>query len=45
MNDIYLLERNRLIDIENRLVVATGEEEEGGVDWKFGVNRCKLLYT
>ena len=32
----------RLIDVENRLVVA--EEEDGGrrTDGEFGVSRCKL---
>ena len=29
--------------MENRLVVAEGEEEGSGMDWKFGVSRCKLL--
>ena len=31
-------------DIENRLVVAKGEEAGGGKDWEFGISRCKLLY-
>jgi len=30
-------------DIENRLVVAKGEGRGSGMDWEFGVNRCKLL--
>ena len=36
------------MDVENRLGVAKGEGggkgggEESGVDWEFGVNRCKL---
>ena len=35
----------RLTDIENRLVVAKGAGGGGrGVDWEFGVSRCKLLY-
>ena len=33
---------NRLIDIENRLVVAKGAGS--GMDWEFEVSRCKLLY-
>ena len=37
----YLWNRNRLTDIEVKLVVAKGEK--GGVDWEFGVGRCKLL--
>ena len=40
----YIQKRNRFIDIENRLVVAKGEGKESGVDWKFGVSRCKLLH-
>ena len=30
-------------DIENRLVVAKGKWDGGGMDWEFGTNRCKLL--
>ena len=29
--------------MENRLVVAKGEERGHGMDWEFGVNRCKLF--
>ena len=36
--------RNRLTDIENRLVVAKGEEGVGGKDWESGISRGKLLY-
>ena len=25
-------------------MVAKGEEGEGGLDWEFGISRCKLLY-
>ena len=32
--------RNRLTDTEIRLVVAKGE----GMDWEFGISRCKQLY-
>ena len=31
------------IDMENRLVLAKGEGRGSGIDWKFGVSRCKLL--
>ena len=31
-------------DIENNLVVAKGEGSGEGLDWKFGVSRCKLLF-
>ena len=39
----YLWNRNRLTDIENRLVVAKEEGDGGGMDWEFGVSRCKLF--
>ena len=32
------------MDIENRLVVAKREGDEGGMEWEAGVSRCKLLY-
>ena len=35
---------NRLTDIENSPVVAKGEEGGGGMDWEFGISRCKLVY-
>ena len=36
--------RNRLSDIKNSLVGAKGEGRGGGMDWEFGVSRCKLLH-
>ena len=30
--------------IENKLVVAKGQGGGGGMDWEFGISRCKLLY-
>ena len=36
---------SRLIDIENRLVVATGQRGGGRMDWEFGSSRYKLLPT
>ena len=39
----YLGKRNRLIDIENGLVVAN--EGWGRKDWEFGISRCKSVYT
>ena len=38
----HVWNRNRLTDIENRLVVARGE---GGMNWDLGISRCKLQYT
>ena len=26
-------------------MVAEGEGVEGGMNWEFGISRCKLLYT
>ena len=41
----YLQNRNRLTDMENRLVAAKGEGEGvSGMDWEFGDSRCKLLH-
>ena len=37
----------KLMDLENRLVVAKREWDgggESGMDWKFGVSGCKLLH-
>ena len=41
----YLQNRNRLTDMENRLVFAKGEGCERGMDCELGISRCKLLYT
>ena len=40
----YRQNRNRLTDIENRLLVAKGRGGGGGLDWEFGISRCQLLY-
>jgi len=40
----YLLNKNRLTDIENKFVVAKGEEgREGRTEINRGINRYKLL--
>ena len=31
-----------LTDIENRLMITKGEVGGSGIDWEFGVGRCKL---
>ena len=36
-------EINFLRDMENRHMVAKGEEGGSGKDWRFGVSRCKLF--
>ena len=33
----------KLMDLENRLVVAKEGRGGSGMDWESGVNRCKLL--
>ena len=36
---------DKLMDMENRPVVAKGDREEGsGIDWESGVSRYKLLH-
>ena len=39
-----LQNRNRLTDMENRLVVVKGDGGWRGMDWEFGVSKCKLLH-
>ena len=34
----------RLMDIENTLVVAKEEGAGEGMEWEFGVSRCKLFF-
>ena len=38
------MKQNRIRDIENRLVVAKGEAGGRGMNWEFGISRCKLVY-
>ena len=33
----------KIMDLENRLVVARGGGRGSGMDWEVGVNRCKPL--
>ena len=44
MAQMNLSTKKKLMDLENRLVVAKGQEESG-MDWKCGVNRYKLLLS
>ena len=37
------LSTEKIMDLENRLVLAKGEVGGSGMDWEFGVNRYKLL--
>ena len=38
-----LSKEKKIMDLENRLMVAKREGEGSGMDWEFGINRCKLL--
>ena len=38
-----LYKTKRLTDLENELMVTSGEVE-GGIDWEFGIDMCTLLY-
>ena len=40
--NLQFLEKHK--KIENRFVIAKGEEGERAMDWAFGVGRCKLLH-
>ena len=37
--------RTMLVNRENRLVVAKREGGGRGMDWEFGIGRCKLLHV
>ena len=39
------LKRNRITNIENRLVFAKGEGGGGGIEWEVGVSKCQFLYV
>ena len=36
--------KQKHIDMDNRLIIAKGVGGKGGLFWKFGTNRYKLLY-
>ena len=40
---MYIQSRNRLTDIENKLVFTKRERKEGGAEEVYGINRYKLL--
>ena len=40
-----LWNRNRLTDLRNRPMVAKAEWGGKGMEWEFGISRCKLLYA
>ena len=37
--------QKRTHDIESRLTVANGKRGRKGMEWEFGISRCKLVYT
>ena len=39
-----LQNRNRLGDMEKRLLIDEGEKRRRGIDWEFGDRQCKLLH-
>ena len=43
MAQMNLSTEKKLMDLENRLVVAKGGGGGSGIDWESGVNRCKLF--
>ena len=40
----FLQSRNRLIDVENKLMVTKEETLEGGINDEFGINIYTILY-
>ena len=40
----YLQSINRDTDVENKCTDTKAGRGGGGMDWKFGISRCKLLY-
>ena len=43
-NKLIYRTETKLMDIENRLVVAKGDRVEGGMEWEAGLSRYMLLY-
>ena len=42
MAQMNLSTEKKLMDLENRLVVAKEKREGSGMDWELGVSKCKL---
>ena len=36
--------RNRLTDIDNKLVVTKGGRKRGGANYRYGIKRYKLMF-
>ena len=43
MAQMNLSIEKKIMDLENRLVVAKGEGGASGREWELGVNRCRML--
>ena len=44
MTQINLFMKQKQTHKENRLAVEKREEGGEGMDWEFGISRCKLVY-
>ena len=44
MAQMNLSTEKKIMDMENRTVVSKRGGGGSGLDWEFGVSRCKLLY-
>ena len=44
MAQMNLSTEKKIMDLENRPVVAKGGGGGNAMDWEFGVRRCKLLH-
>ena len=40
----YLQNRNRVTNVENKLMVTRGESGRGGINWEIGIDIDTLLY-
>ena len=42
--EIKILNKNRITDVENKLMVARGERGREGINWEMGIDTYTLLY-
>ena len=43
-NELYVQNRNRVTDVENKLIATKGESGKGGKNWETVIDICLLLY-
>ena len=43
MAQMNLFTNEKRSDMGNRLVIVKGKGAGSGMDWEFGVNRCKMI--